>query len=81
MKSRTRSYLGHLVTKTRSLGLIKEVPCGAIGQMKELPCGCSRDNISCPNDLKIIQNVFLVKTLDEFEFGSPTVINKVTRSN
>ena len=104
-----------LGSKTRSLGQVKEIPCGCsrshiscsidlkfsqnvcldeisvslnfghlcktLGQIKEIPCRCSIGHISCPIDLKITQNVYLDKSLDEFEFGSPRVINKVTRSS
>ena len=51
------------VKKTRSLG-----------QIKEIPCGCSRGHIFCPSDLEIGQNVCLDVILDEYEFQSPVVL-------
>ena len=56
MKAQMRPNLGHLGSKTRSLGKIKEIPCGCcIG--------------SCSIDLKISQNVCLDEILDKFELG------------
>ena len=48
IKSRMSSNLGHLGSKTRSLGQINEIPGGG-----------SRGHIICSNDLKIGQNVCL----------------------
>ena len=63
--------LGHLGSKTRSQG-----------QIKEIPCGHSRDNISCLINLRVDQNVCLDEISDELEFGSPGGVKKlVTRSN
>ena len=55
---------GHLESKTRSLG-----------QIKEMHCGLSRSHISVTVDLKIGPNIFLDETLNKFEFGSAGVIN------
>ena len=51
---------GKLWSKTRSLG-----------QIKEIPCGHSREHMSCSIDLKIGRNVCLDKISNKFEFGSP----------
>ena len=59
-KSRMTSNLGDLGSKTRSLG-----------QIKEIPCGYSRGNFFCSIDLKIGQMVCFHETSDEFKFGSP----------
>ena len=67
MNSQTSLNLGHLGSKTRSLG-----------QIKEIPCGCFRGHISCSFDLKTGQNVCPDQILDEFEFWSPGI--KKTRS-
>ena len=56
IKSQTCSNLGHLGLKTRSLG-----------QIKEIPCGRSRGKISCSIHLKIGQNVCPDKVSDDFE--------------
>ena len=58
MKSQWSLNLGHLGSRTRSLG-----------QIKEIPCGHSRGNISCSIDLEIGQNAYLDEMLDESEFG------------
>ena len=47
---------------------------------QHLPCGHSRSHISSSIDMKFGQNVCLDKISDEFEFGSPGVINQVTMS-
>ena len=64
MKSKTTLNLGHLGSKTRSQG-----------QMKEKPCGRSRGTNLNSIDLKIGQNVCLDELLDEFEFRSLGVKN------
>ena len=56
--------LGHLGSKTRSLG-----------QIKEIFCGRCRGHISHTIDLEISQDVCFDKIFDEFEFESPGVIN------
>ena len=58
--------LGHLGSKTRSLG-----------QIKEIPFGHSRGHIFCSIDLKIFQNVCLDEISDELELRSPGVKNSV----
>ena len=64
IKSRISLNLGHLGSKTRSLG-----------QIKEIPCGRSRGPISHSVDLKIGQNVCLDENSDECEFGLPDIKN------
>ena len=66
MKSQKKKKmnLGHLGLQTRSVGQIKEIPCGHHGSYN-----------LCSIDLKSGQNIFLDKILDEFEFESPEVIN------
>ena len=59
MKSRMSLNLSHLGSKTKSLG-----------QIKETPCGHSRGHSFCSIDLKISQDVCLDKISDEFEFRS-----------
>ena len=59
--------LGHLGQKSRSLG-----------QIKEMPCGRSRGHISCSLDLKFCQNVCSDEILHKFNFGSPVIENYVT---
>ena len=56
--------MGDQGSKTRSLG-----------QIKEIPCGPSRCHISCLIHLKISQNVCLNETLNGLEFASLGVIN------
>ena len=51
---------GHLGSKTRPLG-----------QIKEIPCWCSRGHNSCLIDLKISQDVCLDEISDKCKFGSP----------
>ena len=72
------SNLGHLGSKTRSLGQIKEIPCGGSGGhiscSVDLKIGrnvCLDDHISCSTDLKIGQNICLDEIEDNFKFGSP----------
>ena len=66
MKSQMTLNLGHLGSKTMSLG-----------QMKEIPCGGCKDHISCSVDLKIGWNVCYDDTLDQLEFGSPGQIKGI----
>ena len=61
---------GHLESNTTSLGRIEETPYGH-----------SRGHILCSIDPKIGQNVCPDKISREFEFGSPGVKYKITRSN
>ena len=56
--------LGHLGSSTRS-----------VGQMKEIPCGRCRGNIFCSVDLKLGQNVFLDEGINEYEFWLPRLIS------
>ena len=74
MKSRMSLNSGYFGSNTRS-----------VGQIKEIPCGGSRGHISCSNDLKIGQNVCPYEISHEFKFGSPGVFKKkkkkVIRSN
>jgi len=51
--------LGHMGSKTRSLG-----------QIIEKPCDRSRGHIFSPIFMKLGQNVCLDENLDEFEIGS-----------
>ena len=51
--------MGHIGSKTRSLG-----------QILEKPCVCSRDHIFSLIIMKLGQNVCLDEILDEFENGS-----------
>ena len=66
-------FLAHLSTMC-SRGAFVVMQC-LLCVVNILPYGHSRGNISCSVDLKFDQNVFLDKILDEFEFGSPGVIN------
>ena len=70
MKSRTYLKMGHVRSKTRSLG-----------QILEKPCVCSRDHIFSLIIMKLDQNVFLDEISNVFENGSCRVKNQVTRSN
>ena len=56
--------MGHAGSKTRSLD-----------QILEKPCVCSRGLIFSPIIMKLGQNVFLNKVLDECENGSCWLIN------
>ena len=60
IKSNTSLNLGHLGSKSNSLG-----------QIKEIPCGQSIGHISCSVDLKIGQNVCPYKISNEIELGLP----------
>ena len=62
--------LGHVGSKTRSLG-----------QILEKPCVRSRGHIFSPILMKLGQNVCLDKISNKFELGSCGVKNYVTRSN
>ena len=62
--------LGHVGSKTRSLG-----------QILEKPCVRSRDHIFSPIIMKLGQNVCLDEISDAFENGSCWVKNWVTESN
>ena len=64
IKSRTRLKLGHVGSKTRSLG-----------QILEKPCVCPRGHIFSPILMKLGQNVCLDKISDDFEIGSCGVKN------
>ena len=59
MKSWTSSKMGHLESKTRTLG-----------QILEKPCVCSGGHIFNPIIMKLGQNVILGEISDEFENGS-----------
>ena len=56
--------LGHLGSKTMSLG-----------QIKEISCGCCRGHLSCSIYMKIVQNVCLDTISNKFKLGSPRVNN------
>ena len=62
--------MGHVGSKTRSLG-----------QILEKPCIHSRGHIFSPIIMKLCQNVCLDKISDKFENVSCWVKNLVTRSN
>ena len=70
IKSQFLLKVGHLGSKTRSLG-----------QILEKPCEQDRDHIFDPIFIKLGQNVCLHKTSVPFESGSSLVKNQVTRSN
>ena len=59
IKSGTRSKMGHVKSKTRSLG-----------QILEKPCVPSRGHIFSPIMRKLGQNVWLDKISDEHENGT-----------
>ena len=59
IKSQTCKKMGHVWSKTRSLG-----------QILDKPCVCSRGLIFCPLIIKLVENVCLDEFLDEFENGS-----------
>ena len=59
IKSRTGLKLGHVGSKTRSLG-----------QILEKPCVRSRGHIFSPIVMKLGQNVCFDQISDEFEIGS-----------
>ena len=56
--------MGHVGSKTSSLG-----------QILEKPCVCFRGHIFSPISMKLGQNVFLDKISEEFENGSCWVKN------
>ena len=62
--------MGHVGSKSRSLG-----------QILEKPCVPSRGHILSPIIMKLSQNVCLDKISDGFKIGSCRVKNKVTWSN
>ena len=64
MKSRTSSKMGHVGSKTRSLG-----------QILEKPCVCSRGHILSRILMEVGQDVCLDDISDEFENGSRGVKN------
>ena len=64
IKSRTSSKLGHVGSKTRS-----------VGQILEKPCVRSRGHIFSPILMKPSQNVCLDEISDESEIGSCGVKN------
>ena len=70
VKSGMSLKMGHVGSKTRSLG-----------QILEKPFICSGCHIFSPTLLKIGQNVCLDNILDEFENESCWVKNRVNRSN
>ena len=59
MKYQTTSKMGHVGSKTRSLG-----------QILEKPCVRSTGHIFRPIIMKLGQNVYLDENLDEFKIGS-----------
>ena len=70
IKSQTSLKLGHVGSKTRSLG-----------QILEKPCVCSRGHIFSQILMKLSKNVCLDKISDKFEIGLCGVKKQVTRSN
>ena len=62
--------MGHVWSKTRSLGPVLEKPCV-----------CSVGHIFSPIVMKLGQNVNLDEISDEYENGSCLVKNKVTMLN
>ena len=56
--------MGHVGSKTRSLG-----------QMLEKPCVCSRGHIFSPIHMKLSQNVYFDEISDELKIGSCWVKN------
>ena len=70
MKSQNILKLGHVRSKTRSLG-----------QMLEKPSECLRGHIFSQIHMKNGQNVCLDQILDEYENGSCWKKNLVTSSN
>ncbi len=70
MKSRSSLNLGHVGSKSRSLG-----------QILEKSCVHSRGHIFGPIILKLCQDVCLDSLTDPIESGSCWVKNQVTRSN
>ena len=69
MKFRTSSKIGHVGSKTRSLG-----------QILEKPCVYSRGHAFSPIIMKPSQNVCLDEISDKFGNGSCQVKDYVTRS-
>ena len=70
IKSQMSSKLGHVESKTRSLG-----------QILEKPCVHSRGHIFSLILMNLGQNVCLDEISDKFEIGSCGVKNQVTKSN
>ena len=68
--SRSNSNMGHVGSKTRS-----------VGQLKEKQCEHSRGHSFSPIIIKLAQNDHLDNTLVKFEHGLCRVKNKVSRSN
>ena len=69
-KSRLSSNMGHVGSKTRS-----------VGQLKEKPCEHSRGHSFDPIIIKLAQNDHLDNISVKFEYRSCPVKNKVSRSN
>ena len=71
--------MGHVGSKTRSLGQIKmghvSSKSRSLGHILEKPCVHSRGHISSPIILKFGQNVCLDKISDKLENGSCRVKN------
>ena len=68
--SRLSSNMGHVGSKTRS-----------VGQLKEKPCEHSRGHSFGPIIIKLAQNDHLDNISVKFEYRSCRVKNKVSRSN
>ena len=68
--SRSSSNMGHVGSKTRS-----------VGQIIEKPCEHSRGHSFGPVIIKLAQNDYLDNISVKFEYGSCQVKNKVSRSN
>ena len=68
--SRLSSNMGHVGSKTRS-----------VGQLKEKPCEHSRGHSFGPIIIKLAQNDHLDNISIKFEYRSCRVKNKVSRSN
>ena len=64
MKSLTGLKMGHVGSKTRSLG-----------QIFEIHCECSRGHIFSLIIIKIDQNFYLDEISDKYEYGSYLVKN------
>ena len=62
--------MGHVMSKTRS-----------VGQIIEKPCEHSRGHSFGPIIIKLAQNDYLDNISVKFEYGSCQVKNKVSRSN
>ena len=70
MKSWSGSKMGHIGSKTRS-----------VGQIIEKPCEHSSGHSFSPRLINLAQNGHLDNILVKFEYGSCRVKNKVSRSN